>query len=136
LRRHYPEIRGAGADLVAIGTGDRRYAEAFVSDEKISFPVLLDEEGEAARAASLGRAGARKIIGPAPLAGALRAVAGGHRQHRTGKRPLQLGATFVIGPGEVVRYEHLDGTVSDHAPIQDVLAALPAASGEPGSGGA
>lgn len=35
----------------------------------------------------------------------------------------QLGATFVISPGDVVRYAHVDTDSTDHAPIPDVLAA-------------
>jgi hypothetical protein len=38
----------------------------------------------------------------------------------------QLGATFVLGPGETLRYEHVDEHSADHAPLDDVLAALPA----------
>jgi hypothetical protein len=38
----------------------------------------------------------------------------------------QLGATFVMGPGEQVRYEHVDAHTADHAPLDQVLAALPA----------
>jgi len=30
----------------------------------------------------------------------------------------------VVGPGDAVRYEHLDADIADHAPIDDVLAAL------------
>jgi peroxiredoxin len=125
LRGSYEEIKDKDAELVAIGTGDARYARAFIDDEEIPFPVLIDEEGEAAEAASVKKGGMFDLAGPRTIAGALKATAAGHRQHKIGKRPKQLGATFVIGPGNVVRYEHLDGDVSDHAPIEDVLAALP-----------
>jgi peroxiredoxin len=124
LRRRYEEITGLGAEIVAVGTGDERYARAFIADEKIPFPVLVDDEGEAADAASLKRGSIFDLAGPRTIGGVLRAVGSGHRQHRTGKRPTQLGATFVIGPGDVLRYEHLDDAVSDHAPISDVLDAL------------
>jgi hypothetical protein len=30
----------------------------------------------------------------------------------------------VVGPGEQIRYEHVDDHSADHAPIDDVLAAL------------
>jgi hypothetical protein len=36
----------------------------------------------------------------------------------------QIGATFVIGAGERVRYEHLDADSTDHAPIEAVVTAL------------
>jgi len=124
LRRSEDEITKRGARLVAIGTGDARYARAFIDDEDIDFPVLLDEEGEAAAAASVKRGKLMDLVGPRTAAGVAKAVAAGKRQHKIGKRGNQLGATFVLGPGDRVRYEHLDGDVSDHAPIEEVLAAL------------
>jgi hypothetical protein len=58
--------------------------------------------------------------------GTRRARAAGHRVHRAGRRVTQLGAMFVLGPGPEVRYEHLDAHSADHAPVDDVLASLPA----------
>ena len=124
MRRSEDEITKRGARLIAIGTGDARYAKAFIADEDIDFPVLLDEDGDAASVASVKRGGPLALMGPRTAAGVAKAVAAGKRQHKTGKRGTQLGATFVLGPGERVRYEHLDQDVSDHAPIEDVLAAL------------
>ena len=56
MRRNYPEITSRGADVVAIGTGDVRYAQAFVNDEEIPFLVLVDDDASAANAASITRA--------------------------------------------------------------------------------
>ena len=128
MRGRYDEIRGEGSDVVAIGTGDARYAEAFVRDEDVPFTVLVDDDGDAARAASVRSAGVLGVMGPGALAGGLRAFRAGKRQRRSGPRPLQLGATFVVGPGDDVRYRHLDADVGDHAPIDDVLAVLRAAA--------
>ena len=125
MRGRYEEITGAGAELVAIGTGDARYAQAFIDEEEIPFPVLLDEDGEAAEAASVKRGGVLQLAGPRTAAGVAKAIAAGKRQHKTGKRSTQLGATFVIGPGDEVQYEHLDRDVSDHAPIDETIAAIP-----------
>lgn len=125
LRRRHDEIAGLGAQLIAVGTGDVRYARAFIAEEEIPFPVLLDEEGEAADLAQVRKGRAMQIIGPRAMRGALGAYASGHRQKlKLGKRPTQLGATFVIGPGGVVRFAHLDSHVGDHADIDLVIAAL------------
>ena len=43
---------------------------------------------------------------------------------RPGKRVKQIGATFVIGAGDGVRYEHIDTDSTDHAQTADVLATL------------
>ena len=124
LRRKVDDIRAAGAELIAIGTGDARYADAFIRQEKVNFPVLLDEDGAAAEAAALKHGGALQLAGPRSIMAAAKGYATGHFQHRIGRRPRQLGATFVLGPGDVVRYEHVDDDVTDHAPIDEILAAL------------
>lgn len=125
MRGHYGEITGLGAELVAIGTGDVRYARAFIEEEQIPFSVVLDEEGVAAEAASVKRGSAVQILGPKAMRSALKAYSKGHRQKaKLGRRPTQLGATFVIGPGDVVRYEHLDDHVGDHAPLEEIVGAL------------
>jgi peroxiredoxin len=127
LRSSYDEITGRGAEVVAIGTGSVRHAAAFVADEHIPFPVLVDDDARAARAASVRRVGLLRLLTDRrSRAGAKRARAAGHRIHKAGRRVTQLGATFVIGPGDVVRYEHLDDHSADHAPLDDVLASLAA----------
>jgi peroxiredoxin len=125
LRDRYNEITALDAQVVAVGTGNPMYAAAFVADERIPFPVLIDESGDAARAAAVkGGAGAMlKLASPSVLRAGARARKAGHRQHKTGDRPTQLGATFVVRDGSVV-YSHVDNDVGDHAPLADVLAAL------------
>ncbi|GAC1410112.1 MAG: hypothetical protein NVSMB57_03480 [Actinomycetota bacterium] len=125
MRRALPEVEALGGSIVAIGTGDLRYAQAFIEQEEITYPVLIDERGEAADAASVSKKNAwRIILGASSIRTGARAIAAGHRQHRMGKRPTQLGATLVIAPGNVLRYEHRDSHPGDHAPINHVLAAL------------
>jgi peroxiredoxin len=126
LRGSYDEIRRRGAEVVAIGTGSVRHAAAFVEDEDVPFPVLVDDDAEAAHAASVRRVGFfRLLTDKRSRPGAKRARAAGHRIHKAGRRVTQLGATFVIGPGEHVRYEHVDDHSADHAPLDEVLAVLP-----------
>ena len=126
MRGRYDEIRKRGAEVVAVGTGSVRHAAAFVADESVPFPVLVDDDARAARAASVRRVGFfRLLTDRRSREGAKRARAAGHRIHKAGRRVTQLGATFVIGPGEQVRYEHVDDHSADHAPLDDVLAALP-----------
>ena len=110
--------------MVAIGTGDVAHARAFVEDEGIPYPVLVDGDARAARAARVARVGLFGLFHPASYAGTRRAWRAGHRIGRAGRRVNQLGATFVVGPGATLRYAHRDRHSADHAPIEDVLAAL------------
>ena len=130
LRRHYFEFQSTGAEVVAIGTGDGRYAAAFIADEDVPFPVLVDDDGAAARAASVRKVNIIKLATDRRMREAGRAShdAGTlpmRKGMRPGKRVTQLGATFVIGPGPELHFAHYDEHGADHPPIADVLAAVP-----------
>jgi peroxiredoxin len=124
LARRYDEVRARGAEIVAVGTGDVRYARQFVLDERIPFLVLVDDDARAAAAASLTTASWWRLLHPSTWAATRETWRRGHRVHKAGKRVTQLGATFVVGPGERVRYAHLDPDSTRHAPLDDVVAAL------------
>ncbi len=124
MRSEYEKIQEQGAEVVTIGTGNADYAKAFVRDEKIPFPVLVDDEAKAAQAASIERVSLFGMFSPGSFPGGWRAWKAGHRIGKPGPRTNQLGATFVVGPGPVVRYEHRDAHTADHAPMQEILAAL------------
>ncbi len=127
LRSHYDEIQALGGDVVAVGTGDLRYAADFIQQEDIPFPVLVDDDAAAAHAASVPRVNpVRLLFDPRSLRGAWQAHRAGYKVRKPGRRTNQLGATFVVGQGERVRYAHVDEHTADHAAVDDVLAALSA----------
>ena len=124
MRERYDEITGLGADIVAVGTGDHRYAEAFVRDEQIPFLVLVDDDATAARAASLRTLSWFQLMHPRTWKATRETSKRGYHIHKSGKRVKQIGATFVIGPGARLRYEHMDVDSTDHADANEVVAAL------------
>ena len=124
MRERYEEITGLGADVVAIGTGDQRYADAFVREEKIPFLVLVDDDGAAARAVSLRTLNWFQLLHPRTWKATRETSKRGHHVHKAGARVRQIGATFVMGAGDQVRYEHVDTDSTDHAPLDDVVKAL------------
>ena len=128
MRERYAEFRKRGAEVVAIGTGDVEYARTFVSDEKIPFPVLVDDDGAAARAAAVRVSSFLGLFHPRTWGPTRETWARGHRIHAAGNRVTQLGASFVVGPGPTLLFEHLDRDSTDHAPVDALLAALPAAT--------
>jgi peroxiredoxin len=138
LRDAYPEVQRAGGEVVAIGTGPSM-AQAFVEDYRIPYPVLIDADARAARAATIGRMSFFGMFTPASYPGTIRAWRAGHRIGASGKRVTQLAATFVIAPPQVSRsepqasedhqvgrlvYEHRNRHGADHPPLAEVLAAL------------
>ena len=124
MRDRNEEINQLGAQIVAVGTGDQRYAEAFVRDENIPYLVLVDDDAAAAQAASVRTLGWYDLLHPRTWKATRATSKRGYHVHKAGKRVRQIGATFVIGPSDRIRYEHLDRDSTDHANIDEVVGAL------------
>lgn len=124
LRDHQREIEAAGARVAAVGLGGREYAASFRAETGIAFPLLIDEARAAYRAAGLRKGNLWELLLPFNAAARARAKREGHRQHRLGKDPLQLGGTFVFAPGDRDLYAHRAKTYGDVAAIGEILAAL------------
>jgi hypothetical protein len=135
LRDRYPEIQALGAEVVVIGTGDLRYARAFALEDRIPFPVLVDDDARAAAAAGVERVGFLRLFAPSSYAATARALRAGYRIGRPGKRVNQMGATFVVSPGPRrdapagdvgarLLFRHHEAHPADHAPMQAIFDAL------------
>jgi len=124
LRAHEQAFRERGANLAAIGLGDANYARLFREETGIAFPLLIDEQRQAYRAAGLRNANLLHMLRSDNKVARDRARSGGHRQHKLGPNPFQLGGSFVFGPGNVDRYIHVSRTFGDNAAVEDLLAAL------------
>lgn len=92
--------------------------------------MLLDEDGSAAAIVGTNTLTLGSLVKPGQLGAGLRAMAGGNIQHKTGRRPLQLGATLVIAPGNELLYADFEDYAGDHAPLDEVLDAISAASAD------
>ncbi len=137
MRDRYPEIQALGGEVVVIGTGDVGYARAFAEEDRIPFPVLVDDDARAAAAARVERVGLLRLFALPSLPATARALRAGFRIGRPGKRVNQLGASFVVSPGpsgdaaagEAERgarllFRHYDAHPADHAPLPAIFEAL------------
>jgi hypothetical protein len=124
LREHEQAFRERGANLAAIGLGDANYARYFREETGIAFPLLIDEQRAAYHAAGLGSANLLHMLRRDNKTARDRARSAGHRQHKLGQNPFQLGGSFVFAPGNIDRYIHVSRTFGDNAQVEDLLAAL------------
>lgn len=85
--------------------------------------MLLDEDGSAAEIVGTKRFGIASIK-PSAISAGVGAVLSGSRQAKTGRRPMQLGATLLMAPGNKILYSDFEDFAGDHADLDDVLAAL------------
>jgi len=124
LREHEHEFKQAGATLAAIGLGDMNYARLFREETGITFPLLVDAQRTAYKAAELKSGNLFHIFRRDNAKARSRARAAGHRQHRLGKDPFQLGASFVFAPGNRDLFVHLSRTFGDNADPRTLLSVL------------
>jgi len=127
LREFQKAFAAKGAQIAAVGLGDVSYAKAFRQETGIEFPLLIDERREAYRAIGLKSGNLAHLFWKINREGRKRARASGHRQHRFGKDPFQLGGSFVFGPGNVDHFTHISETFGDNARPEALLEAIPTA---------
>src|SRR5215472_7026901 len=96
----------------------------FREETKIDFPLLVDDKREAYKAIGLKHASLLHLLRSDNAIARKRAKSAGHRQHKLGKDPLQLGGSFVFGPGDKDRFVHVSETFGDNASPTDILAAI------------
>jgi hypothetical protein len=86
--------------------------------------LLVDEKREAYKAIELKNASLLHLLRRDNAAARKRAQAAGHKQHKLGKDPFQLGGSFVFAPGNKDLFVHVSETFGDNASPKDILAAL------------
>ncbi len=90
----------------------------------IQFPLLIDDKREAYKAVGLRHASLLHLLRRDNMQARRRAQAAGHKQHRLGKDPLQLGGSFVLAPGNKDLFVHVSETFGDNAAPADMLKAI------------
>jgi hypothetical protein len=125
VRDYEQKFKAKGARLAAVGLGDVNYARAFREETGITFPLLIDDQRQAYRAVGLKKATLLHLFRKDNSLARKRAKAGGHRQKKLGKDPLQLGGSFVFGPGNVDHLAHVSETFGDNATPESILEAIP-----------
>ena len=124
MREFEDAFRKKGASLAAVGLGDEKYARFFREKTGIKFPLLIDDKREAYKAVGLKHASLLHLFRRDNAQARKRAKAAGHKQHRLGKDPFQLGGSFIFAPGNKDLFVHVSETFGDNASPKDILAAL------------
>jgi len=124
LRRQRAAHRGNRCRRRKAAFGAAYCAQAFREDSGITFPLLIDDKRQAYRAAGLESGSPFHLFRQDNSLARQRARAAGHRQHKLGKNPFQLGGSFVFGSGIVDLYTHVSQTFGDSARPADLLAVI------------
>jgi hypothetical protein len=124
LARIRPDVEARGGALVVVGPARPGHIPAFRAATGWEGPLYADPSLRTYRAAELAY-GWGRTFHPLSVVKGLRALLAGFRQGARRGDALAQGGTFVLGPGERVRYEWRDRFAGDHPDLQAILAALP-----------
>jgi hypothetical protein len=123
LRNVLPEIHTRGGEVVVVGCGMPEHIAGFRTATGYDGPLVTDPSLRSFQAAGLAY-GWSRTFDPRALRKGIAAFASGFRQGARRGNPVQQGGTFVLGPGDRVRFEWRDRFAGDHPEMQQVLAAL------------
>ena len=121
MSAHQEDFEKTGINLAAIGLAGMDHARRFRHETGIEFPLLVDSERRAYRAAGLGAANIFHLLRSDNKVARARAKGGGHRQHQLGKNPFQLGGSFVFAPGNRDLFAHISQTFGDNAEVEELF---------------
>jgi len=124
LGEHIGAIADRGASLHAVGNGTAPMVQDFIEQFSPPFPVWTDPSKQTYRLAGFRHSFG---LGLRSLALGRRAMSGGFRQGRTQGDPFQQGGTLVLGQNGAIWYSQAAKAAGEHAPIDEILAALDAA---------
>ncbi|HMJ14112.1 MAG TPA: peroxiredoxin-like family protein [Polyangiaceae bacterium] len=124
LRQAQMEIEGRGAKLWIIGNGRAGDARTFALRSGLQDSVFTDPSRALYRALGM-KHGVARTFAFESLKNAYRAFQDGHRQSMTKGDPWQQGGTIVVGRGGDLAYVYVSQVAGDHAPLGEVLAAIP-----------
>ena len=123
LHRRIDDIHAAGAELVVIGNGAANFVAGFREQTGYHGPLYVDPSLEVYKRAGMKRS-VGSVINPKSALHAFRALGRGQRQGRTQGDAWQQGGTLVVTPAGDILYSYRSRQAGDHAPIDDIIAAL------------
>jgi hypothetical protein len=115
-------------NLAIVGNGTLAHARDFEKTQGKGLRSLVDSKKQTYRALGF-RHGIRSTVGPASMARGLDAMSRGFRQVNTQGDPFQQGGTLVVAAGGRPVLFQRARFAGDHAPLEELLAAVRMAAG-------
>ncbi len=123
MAKRLDEITAKGAQLIAIGNGDAKWANAFVKAENVTFAVYVDPGRRTYAALGMNRA-LLGILDPKVISHGARASKAGFKMSMVRGDPFQNGGVAVVGADGELRYVHIENESGDLADLDEVIGAL------------
>ena len=123
---HYADLRGLGAEVVAVSFTPPKRVAAYLQVHPLPFPAVSDAERVAYRALSLERTSWASFLRLNVIAGYLKLMFRGWKPQaaQKGADVLQLGGDFVIDAAGRLTYAYRSRVPTDRPTIGKLLEAV------------
>jgi hypothetical protein len=121
LRRHEDEVKRLGLAIVVVTFEAREWAEEYVRETDLQWPLLIDQRRALYGAYGMGRGRWSAIWGPATWWAYIKLLARGQRMRRPSGDIHQLGGDVLVDPAGRVTLHHVGKGPADRPAIAALL---------------
>ncbi|XP_060080701.1 peroxiredoxin-like 2C [Ylistrum balloti] len=120
-------LQAANVRIVAIGPAPCKFIKPFKKETGFNYSLYTDPEREVYKTLNLkekmvhGNEKNNKHVKQSPFMGILRSTWKAMKVQEYEGNIKQQGGAFILGPGDVVHFAHIDENSLDHMPINDLL---------------
>ena len=124
MQQRYEEIRGLGAEVVAVSFEPMQRLKKQVEDMRLPFPILTDPGLETYRAYGVRRGSFRDVFNLGASLQFLRLLFRGRWVWAGHGDIMQLGGDFIIDKEGLLKYSHPASRSQDQADVDGLLEEL------------
>ncbi|XP_033738695.1 peroxiredoxin-like 2C [Pecten maximus] len=120
-------LQAADVGIVAIGPAPFKFIKSFKEETGFNYPLYTDPERKVYKALNLqekmvhGDGKNNKHVKQNLFMGSLKSTWNALKVGEFEGNIKQQGGGFILGPGDVVHFAHIDANSLDHTPINDLL---------------
>ncbi|XP_060080702.1 peroxiredoxin-like 2C [Ylistrum balloti] len=120
-------LQAADVGIVAIGPAPFKFIKSFKEETDFSYPLYTDPDRKVYQALNLkekmvhGDGKDNKHVKQSLFMGTLKSTWNALKVGEFEGNIKQQGGAFILGPGDVVHFAHIDANSLDHTPINDLL---------------
>ena len=125
LAEEYQAIADAGAHVALVSLGSSQDAAHFKQQKHVPFPILADPDRQSYQAYGLGTTNLIEQISPKAIKHYLDDMrVGGGKGISLHQNMLQLGGTFLIDTGGIIRYLYRSTVIANRPDIDTLLESM------------
>ena len=133
LRQKADEINALDIQVCVVTFELDMFAKAYVRDNGLIWPLLIDEKRELYVAYGMERENWSKLLGPAAMSAYFKLMLKGRMPKNATGDVKQMGGDVLIDPSGIVRLHHVSDNPADRPSVESLLDVVRTATHQSGA---